>query len=99
MKNNRPISDYAKLSKLISNDSTEMDFLKKDDLKDIIDMIRSIEKVDTTAVPEEFLFFSDEKYGNTRNDEVTEGNDAKSIILNAKSQSNYFVVPKVIETN
>ncbi len=97
---------YARLARLMPRDCTpdEIDnyisFFDEKNFSDVMDMIRSLESVDTEGMSEKFAFFDGEKLRNTIGDTVTNGNIREIILSNAaRTEEGYFTVPKVIGVN
>ena len=99
---------FAKLAKLAPSDCNEdnfdkyTSFFKKEDFDAVLEMIHSIQKIDTEGIPHRFLFFDDqrcdiEKLKNFRDDVVVMTNTRDDLLSNAQSKMGYYVVPKVID--
>ena len=97
------VSRYSKLSRLIHHDCPEdqiddyISFFNEKTFNDVVEMIRSLETINTEGIPERFAFFDDMKQRNIREDVVNDGEIKDVVMANAKSQAGYFVVPAVID--
>jgi aspartyl/glutamyl-tRNA(Asn/Gln) amidotransferase C subunit len=95
---------YSKLARLIHHDCPEeqaddyIDFFNEKTFDDVLQMIQSLETINTEGVKEQFAFFDDMKQRNIREDLVNDGEMKAAIMANAKSQAGYFVVPAVIDS-
>jgi aspartyl/glutamyl-tRNA(Asn/Gln) amidotransferase C subunit len=94
---------YSILAKLIHRNCTEdevdqyLSFFNEKNFNDVIDMIKTLENIDTEGIPEQFAFFDDEEHRNTHDDVISDGEIRDIVMSNAQSQAGYFVVPAVIE--
>ena len=102
---NETVLRYARLARLapMTCEDSECEkytsFFRESDFNEVLKMIQSIQKIDTTGIPETFMFFDDQDFRNTREDKVVMTNTREDVLSNAKSRMGYFVVPKVIDSD
>ncbi len=101
---NETVLKYARLARLAPSTCEESEceqytsFFRESDFNEVLKMIKSIQKIDTDGIPETFMFFDDQDFRNSRDDKVIMTNSREELLSNAKSKMNYFVVPKVIDS-
>lgn len=100
---NKTVLKYASLARLAPMDCKDGEcdnytsFFRDEDFKAVLNMIQSIQKIDTDGIPHHFMFFDDQNFRDMREDEVVMNNTRDDVLSNAQSKMGYFVVPKVID--